>query len=116
MFKLHYGDLSDDLSINKVIEKIKPDEIYNLAAQSHVAVSFYHPVYTANINALGTLRILESIRQNNLKTKFYQATTSELFGNTKYKIQMKKHLFILSHLMVLLSFFLIGIVKNYRES
>ena len=83
-FFLHYGDLSDPLSINKLIEIIKPDEIYNLAAQSHVAVSFEQPDYTANINALGSLRILESIKNLNLikKTKYYQAGTSEMFGET----------------------------------
>ena len=83
-FFLHYGDLSDPLSINKLIEIIKPDEIYNLAAQSHVAVSFDQPDYTANINALGSLRILETIKNLNLikKTKYYQAGTSEMFGET----------------------------------
>ena len=83
-FFLHYGDLSDALSVNKIIEKVKPNEIYNLAAQSHVAVSFDQPDYTANINALGTLRILESIKNLNLskKIKYYQAGTSEMYGET----------------------------------
>ena len=79
---LHYGDLTDSTNIIKLIEKIKPDEIYNLAAQSHVAVSFESPEYTANCDALGTLRILEAVRLLNLKdkTKIYQASTSELYG------------------------------------
>ena len=79
---LHYGDLTDSLNITKIISMIKPDEIYNLAAQSHVGVSFDTPEYTANVDALGTLRILEAIRFLNLtdKTKLYQASTSELYG------------------------------------
>jgi len=83
-FFLHYGDLSDSLSISKLINEIRPNEIYNLAAQSHVAVSFELPDYTSNINAMGTLRILESIKNLKLtkKVKFYQAGTSEMFGET----------------------------------
>ena len=79
---LHHGDLTDSSSLIRIIKEIQPDEIYNLAAQSHVAVSFEEPEYTANTDALGTLRILEAIRILGLesKTKFYQASTSELFG------------------------------------
>ena len=79
---LHYGDLTDSTNLIKIIQRIRPDEIYNLAAQSHVSVSFETPEYTANCDALGTLRILEAIKILNLesKTKFYQASTSELFG------------------------------------
>ena len=79
---LHYGDLTDSTNIIKIIEKVKPDEIYNLGAQSHVAVSFESPEYTANSDALGTLRILEAVRILELqgKTKIYQASTSELYG------------------------------------
>ena len=85
-FFLHYGDLTDSSSIYNIINKVKPDEIYNLAAQSHVGVSFENAEYTVNTNALGTLRILEAIVFLNLKkTKFYQATTSELFGNPQQK-------------------------------
>tara|TARA_B100000925_G_scaffold287532_1_gene266969 strand:- start:494 stop:1594 length:1101 start_codon:yes stop_codon:yes gene_type:complete len=81
-FFLHYGDMTDSLNIQSLIFKIKPDEIYNLAAQSHVAVSFEMPEYTANVDALGTLRILEAIRACGLEKtcKFYQASTSELYG------------------------------------
>ncbi len=84
-FHLHYGDLSDSLSVLKIIQKIKPDEIYNLGAQSHVGVSFEVPEYTANVDAIGTLRILDSIKTLKLekKTKFYQAGTSEMFGASK---------------------------------
>lgn len=77
---LHYGDLTDSSNLNRVIEKIQPEEIYNLAAQSHVKVSFEVPEYTAEADAVGTLRILDSIRETGLKCKFYQASTSELFG------------------------------------
>ena len=84
-FILHYGDLIDSSNIMKLIQNIQPDEIYNLGAQSHVAVSFETPEYTANSDALGTLRILEAIRILGLtkKTKFYQASTSELYGLIK---------------------------------
>lgn len=81
-FKLHYGDLSDALNLTRILRDIEPDEVYNLGAQSHVAVSFESPEYTADVDAIGTLRILEAIRFLGLekKTKFYQASTSELYG------------------------------------
>ena len=84
-FLLHYGDLTDSTNLINLIQKIQPDEIYNLGAQSHVAVSFESPEYTANSDAIGTLRILESIRSLNMtnKTKFYQASTSELYGKVQ---------------------------------
>ena len=81
-FKLHYGDLTDPLGLNNLINNIKPDEIYNLAAQSHVSVSFQIPEYTTDVNAMGCLRILEIIKQSKKKIKFYQASTSELYGKT----------------------------------
>ncbi len=77
---LHHGDLTDSSNLNRLIEKIKPDEIYNLAAQSHVQVSFEVPEYTAETDGIGTLRILDAIKESGLKCKFYQASTSELFG------------------------------------
>ena len=87
-FIMHYGDMTDSLSITKLINKVKPDEIYNLAAQSHVGLSFDSPEYVANTDGLGALRILESIKLLKLKnTKFYQAGTSEMFGNSKKKSQ-----------------------------
>ena len=86
-FYLHYGDLTDSNNIYNLISKIKPNEIYNLGAQSHVGVSFLNPEYTSEVTGLGTLRILEAIRFLNLKkTKFYQASTSELFGETDKKM------------------------------
>lgn len=84
-FVLHYGDMTDSMSLLRVIQQVQPDEIYNLAAQSHVAVSFEEPEYTANADALGTLRVLEAVRVLGLskKTKIYQASTSELFGKAR---------------------------------
>jgi GDPmannose 4,6-dehydratase len=78
---LHYGDLTDSSNLNRLIEKIQPDEIYNLGAQSHVQVSFEVPEYTAEVDAIGTLRFLDAIREVGIKTRFYQASTSELYGN-----------------------------------
>ena len=79
---LHYGDLTDSSNLTRILQEVQPDEVYNLAAQSHVAVSFESPEYTADVDALGTLRLLEAIRFLGLekKTKFYQASTSELYG------------------------------------
>jgi GDPmannose 4,6-dehydratase len=77
---LHYGDVTDTSNLNRILEKITPDEIYNLAAQSHVKVSFDVPEYTAQVDAVGTLRFLDAIRETGVKTRFYQASTSELFG------------------------------------
>ena len=81
-FKLHYGDLSDTSNLTRILRDIEPDEVYNLGAQSHVAVSFESPEYTADVDGVGTLRMLEAIRFLGLeqKTKFYQASTSELYG------------------------------------
>lgn len=79
---LHYGDLTDSSNLNRLMEKIKPDEIYNLGAQSHVQVSFEVPEYTAEVDAIGTLRFLDAIRETGVKSRFYQASTSELYGNS----------------------------------
>jgi len=79
---LHYGDLTDAAGMTNLIREIEPDEIYNLAAQSHVMVSFSMPTYTANVDAVGTITLLEAIRASRIQTKFYQASTSELFGST----------------------------------
>ena len=116
-FFLHYGDLSDSNSIINLIKKIKPNEIYNLAAQSHVAVSFELPEYTSNINALGTLRILEAIRTLKLekKIKFYQAGTSEMYGGYN-KIQNEKTSFKPKSPYGTSKLFAHWITKNYRES
>ena len=88
-FILHYGDLTDSSSLVHVMQQVQPDEVYNLGAQSHVAVSFETPEYTANADAIGTLRFLEAIRTCGLtkKTKFYQASTSELYGGVRHHAQ-----------------------------
>ena len=81
-FILHYGDITDHLSLQSIITKVQPDEIYNLAAQSHVQVSFEVPSYTNDVDATGVLAILEIIKNSNKKIRFYQASTSEMFGDT----------------------------------
>ena len=117
-FFLHYGDITDSTSVSKIIEKIKPDEIYNLAAQSHVAVSFEVPEYTANADALGALRILESIKFHKLekKTKFYQAGTSEMYGKVKYSPQSEKTDFYPLSPYGVAKLYAHWITKNYREA
>ncbi|MBD1170210.1 GDP-mannose 4,6-dehydratase [Pelagibacterales bacterium SAG-MED02] len=118
IFKLHYGDMTDSLSLLNLIEKIRPDEIYNLAAQSHVAVSFEEPEYTANSDALGTLRILEAIRILNLtkKTKFYQAGTSEMFGKVQQTPQTEKTPFYPRSPYAVAKLYSHWITINYREA
>jgi len=117
-FFLHYGDLTDAGSILKIIKDVKPDEIYNLAAQSHVGVSFILPNYTTQVNAIGTLNILDSIKKLNLekKTKFYQASTSELFGEIQEKRQSEKTKFYPKSPYASSKLFAYWITKNYRES
>ena len=117
-FILHYGDVTDALSVTRLIKQIKPNEIYNLAAQSHVAVSFESPEYTANADALGTLRILEAIRFNKLdkKTKFYQAGTSELFGGTEKIPQNEKTPFHPASPYGVAKLYAHWITINYREA
>ena len=115
---LHYGDLSDSSNIYELIKKIKPDEIYNLAAQSHVAVSFQIPEYTAQVNAIGALRILEAIRSLNLtkKTKFYQASTSEMFGMVQEVPQTEKTPFYPRSPYAVSKLFAYWITINFREA
>ena len=117
-FHLHYGDLTDFGSILNIIQKIKPDEIYNLGAQSHVAVSFEEPEYTSNVNALGTLRILEAIKILNLinKIKFYQASSSELFGGSEEIPQNEKTKFYPKSPYAVSKLFSYWTTVNYRES
>ena len=117
-FILHYGDITDSLNVARLIKEIKPDEIYNLAAQSHVAVSFDSPEYTANADALGTLRILEAIRFNNLnkKTRFYQAGTSELYGRTEKTPQDENTPFHPASPYAVAKLYAHWITINYREA
>ena len=117
-FVLLYGDLTDASSILNLIKKVKPNEIYNLAAQSHVKVSFEVPEYSADVNGLGTLRILEAIRSLNLekKVKFYQAGTSEMFGKTKDSLQNEKTAFHPVSPYGVSKCFAHWITKNYRDA
>ena len=117
-FILHHGDLTDSSSLIHIIEKVKPDEIYNLAAQSHVAVSFEEPEYTANSDALGTLRMLEAIRILGLagKTRFYQASTSELYGMVQEIPQTEKTPFYPRSPYAVAKLYSYWIVVNYREA
>ena len=115
-FILHYGDVTDSLSVFKIITKIKPDEIYNLAAQSHVAVSFSLPEYTANVDALGTLRILDAIVQSKKQIKFYQAGSSEMFGKVNEIPQTEKTSFYPKSPYGVAKLYAHWITVNYRES
>ena len=115
---LIYGDLTDSSNVTNLVRNIKPNEIYNLAAQSHVQISFDLPEYTANVDALGSLRILEAIKHANLsrKTKFYQAGTSELFGKIKKKPQNEKTNFYPASPYGVAKLYSHWITINYRES
>ena len=117
-FILHYGDLTDSSNLIRIIEMISPDEIYNLGAQSHVAVSFDTPEYTANVDALGTLRILEAVRLLNLtkKTKIYQASTSELFGLVRETPQTELTPFYPRSPYGVAKMYAYWITVNYREA
>ena len=115
---LHYGDLSDSSNLTRIINEVQPDEIYNLAAQSHVAVSFEAPEYTADVDALGTLRILEAIRFLGLekKTRFYQASTSELYGMVQETPQKETTPFYPRSPYAVAKMYAYWITVNYRES
>jgi len=117
-FILHYGDITDSTSVSKIIKAVKPNEIYNLAAQSHVAVSFEVPEYTANADALGALRILEAIKFHKMekKTKFYQAGTSEMFGKVQSVPQNEKTNFYPLSPYGVAKLYGHWITKNYREA
>ena len=115
-FKLHFGDMTDTQSVNNIVERIKPDEIYNLAAQSHVAVSFEIPEYTSNADAQGTLRILEAIKNSKKKIKFYQAGTSELFGKVREVPQTETTPFYPRSPYGVAKLYSYWITVNYRES
>ncbi|GAB5459469.1 MAG: GDP-mannose 4,6-dehydratase [Henriciella sp.] len=116
--KLHYGDLTDSSNLTSIIQKIQPDEIYNLGAQSHVAVSFQSPEYTADVDALGALRILEAIRLLGLekKTKFYQASTSELYGLVQETPQSETTPFYPRSPYAVAKLYSYWITVNYREA
>ncbi len=113
---LHYGDLNDASSLNRVVEKVAPDEIYNLAAQSHVKVSFEVPEYTGEITGLGTLRLLEAIRETEVPARFYQASSSEMFGKVHEVPQSEETPFYPRSPYGAAKVYSFWIVKNYREA
>ena len=118
IIKLHYGDITDSLNIMRIIDEIEPDEIYNLAAQSHVQVSFEEPEFTANVDAMGALRIVEAVRMLGLakKTRIYQASTSELYGKVEEVPQSEKTLFHPYSPYAVAKQYAFWISKEYREA
>ncbi len=114
--ELHYGDIADSSNMSRIIERVKPDEIYNLAAQSHVRVSFDIPEYTGDVTALGSLRILDAIRETGIKTKYYQASSSEMFGMVQQVPQTEKTPFYPRSPYGVAKVYAYWITKNYRES
>jgi len=115
-FFFHYGDVTDASNLNRILEKTNPDEIYNLAAQSHVYVSFQIPDYTAQVDALGTLRFLDAIRDTKINTKFYQASTSELYGKVQEVPQSEKTPFYPRSPYAVAKIYAYWIIVNYREA
>ena len=117
-FKLHYGDLSDTSNLVRIVQETQPDEIYNLGAQSHVAVSFESPEYTADVDAMGTLRLLEAIRILGMekKTRFYQASTSELYGLVQETPQTETTPFYPRSPYAVAKMYAYWITVNYREA
>jgi GDPmannose 4,6-dehydratase len=113
---LHYGDVLDTSSIIRTLEKTAPDEIYHLAAQSHVQVSFTLPEYTAEVDAIGTLRLLDAVRETGLKTRFYQASTSELYGKVQETPQSERTPFYPRSPYAVAKLYAYWLVVNYRES
>jgi GDPmannose 4,6-dehydratase len=113
---LHYGDLTDSSNLNRLLEKIEPVEIYNLAAQSHVKVSFEVPEYTAEVDGIGTLRFLDAIKETGIKTKFYQASTSELYGKVQEVPQTEKTPFYPRSPYAVAKLYAYWIIINYREA
>ena len=116
LFFFHYGDLTDASSLNRILEEIGPTEIYNLAAQSHVKVSFEIPDYTAQVDALGTLRFLDAIRDTQIDTRFYQASTSELFGKVQETPQNEATPFYPRSPYGVAKLYAYWIIVNYREA
>lgn len=115
-FFLYHGDMTDSSNLNRLLEKIQPDEIYNLAAQSHVKVSFEVPEYTAEVDAIGTLRFLDAIKETGIQTKFYQASTSELYGKTREIPQNEKTPFYPRSPYGVAKLYAYWIIVNYREA
>ncbi len=115
-FVTHYGDLTDSSNLNRILERVQPDEIYNLAAQSHVRVSFEVPEYTAEVDAIGTLRFLDAIKDQGIRTRFYQASTSELYGKAQEFPQRETTPFYPRSPYGVAKIYGFWIVVNYREA
>ena len=115
-FFLHYGDMTDSSNINRIVEEVNPDEIYNLAAQSHVKVSFDVPEYSAEVDAIGTLRLLDAIKEREVKCKFYQASSSEMYGKTTEFPQNETTRFNPQSPYATAKVFSYWVTKNYREA
>lgn len=115
-FVLHYGDVADSSNLNRLLERIRPDEIYNLAAQSHVKVSFEVPEYTAEVDGLGTLRLLDAIKETGISTRFYQASTSELFGKAREVPQKETTPFYPRSPYAAAKLYAYWVTINYREA
>jgi GDPmannose 4,6-dehydratase len=115
-FFLHYGDLTDSSNLNRLVEKVQPTEIYNLGAQSHVQVSFEVPEYTAEVDGVGTLRFLDAIKETGLNTRFYQASTSELYGKVQQIPQTEKTPFYPRSPYAVAKLYAYWVVVNYREA
>jgi GDPmannose 4,6-dehydratase len=113
---LHYGNMTDASNLSRIVEKVNPDEIYNLAAQSNVGVSFDMPEYTTDVDAMGTLRLLDAIKESEVNTKFYQASTSELYGDVKEMPQDEETPFNPQSPYAVAKMYGYWIVKNYREA
>jgi len=116
VYELHYGDLGDSSSLNRIVAMTRPDEIYNLAAQSHVQVSFDSPEFTADVDGTGVLRLLEAVRSNKLESKIYQASTSELYGLVQETPQTERTPFYPRSPYGVAKLYAFWIVKNYREA
>ena len=114
VYELHYGDMGDSSSINRILSQVKPSELYNLAAQSHVGVSFDQPEYTSDVDATGVLRLLEGIRSLGLDTRFYQASTSELYGKVEETPQSESTPFHPRSPYAVAKLYGYWIVRNYR--
>jgi GDPmannose 4,6-dehydratase len=116
VYELHYGDMGDSSSLNRIVALVRPTEVYNLAAQSHVAVSFEQPEYTADVDGTGVLRLLEALRSNRVDARFYQASTSELYGKVEETPQTETTPFHPRSPYGVAKAYAFWIVKNYREA
>src|SRR5262249_16069106 len=116
IYELHYGDMGDSSSLNRIVAQVRPTEVYNLAAQSHVAVSFEQPEYTADVDGTGVLRLLEALRSNKIEARVYQASTSELYGMVEETPQTETTPFHPRPPYAVAKAYAYWVVRNYREA